>query len=179
MFALIVFVILIAAIIFIWPQTIRNPAITLEEAVKTALSDIKVKEKRRIDLIYNLADCVKEYDEHESESLIKIAEKMSASTHWDSSELKAVLSATAYQYPELKSSALYTNLMTELTVTENLIAAARENYNGSVNDYERYIKQFPAYIFLPKTGYINQKYERLDFGAPESAPQDLFGRRNK
>lgn len=37
----------------------QNKAISLEEAVYTAESDVKVQEKRRVDLVYNLADCVK------------------------------------------------------------------------------------------------------------------------
>ena len=46
-------------------QWSQNRAISLEEAVYTAESDIKVQEKRRVDLVYNLSDCVKQYDKHE------------------------------------------------------------------------------------------------------------------
>lgn len=37
-------------------QGTQNKAIALEEQVNTASSDIKVQEKRRVDLVYNLAD---------------------------------------------------------------------------------------------------------------------------
>lgn len=40
-------------------QSSQNRAFALEEQVNTAQSDITVQEKRRIDLVYNLADCVK------------------------------------------------------------------------------------------------------------------------
>lgn len=40
-------------------QSVQNKAIRLEEAIGQADSDIKVQEKRRVDLVYNLADCVK------------------------------------------------------------------------------------------------------------------------
>lgn len=46
-------------------QNSQNKAIALEEQVNTASSDIKVQEKRRVDLVYNLADCVKQYGKHE------------------------------------------------------------------------------------------------------------------
>lgn len=39
-------------------QGAQNKAYSLEEQVNTAESDIKVQEKRRVDLVYNLADCV-------------------------------------------------------------------------------------------------------------------------
>ena len=55
-------------------QSSQNKAFVLEEQVNTAQSDIKVQEKRRVDLVYNLADCVKQYDKHESETLTAIAE---------------------------------------------------------------------------------------------------------
>lgn len=50
-------------------QSFQNHAISLEEQVESASSDIKIQEKRRVDLVYNLADCVKQYDKHESETL--------------------------------------------------------------------------------------------------------------
>lgn len=46
-------------------QSSQNRAFSLEEQVNTADSDIKVQEKRRVDLVYNLADCVKQYDRTE------------------------------------------------------------------------------------------------------------------
>ena len=55
-------------------QSSQNKAIVLEEQVNTAQSDIKVQEKRRVDLVYNLADCVKQYDKHEADTLTAIAE---------------------------------------------------------------------------------------------------------
>lgn len=55
-------------------QSSQNRAFTLEEQVNTADSDIKVQEKRRVDLVYNLANCVKQYDKHEAETLTAIVE---------------------------------------------------------------------------------------------------------
>lgn len=40
-------------------QSSQNKAINLEESVYTAESDIKVQEKRRADLVYNLAELCK------------------------------------------------------------------------------------------------------------------------
>mgnify|MGYP004501267877 CR=1 FL=1 len=62
-------------------QSSQNKAIALEEQVNTAQSDIKVQEKRRVDLVYNLADCVKQYDKHESETLKAIVDGR-GSTYW-------------------------------------------------------------------------------------------------
>lgn len=64
------FVLLIAGIFV----STNNRAVSLEEQVFTADSDIQAQEKRRTDLIYNLADCVKEYDKHEAETLLNVVE---------------------------------------------------------------------------------------------------------
>jgi len=55
-------------------QSSQNKAFSLEEQVNTASSDIKVQEKRRVDLVYNLADCVKQYDKHEADTLTAIVD---------------------------------------------------------------------------------------------------------
>lgn len=154
-------------------QSAQNKAIALEEAVYTAESDINVQEKRRVDLVYNLADCVKQYDSHESKTLVELAESMSKGNSVE--DVNTAIAAVTYAYPELKSNENYKQLMTELSTTENMIAQYRENYNKSVTAYNRYVKKFPARIFLDWTGYAVQDFKRLDYQAPEDAPQNLFG----
>lgn len=50
----------------------------------------------------------------------------------DIENVTTAISAVSEAYPELKSSENYKQLMTELSMTENLIAEYRENYNKSV-----------------------------------------------
>ena len=154
-------------------MSIRNKAISLEEAIETAESDIEVQEKKRVDLVYNLADCVKEYDEHEAKILEEIAEsrKQDAEMENVSTSIKAVAEA----YPELKSNEQYKGLMNELTILENEIAQYRTAYNKSVEKYQRYVRKYPQKIILEWMGYENQDYKRLEYDAPKDAPQDLFG----
>lgn len=153
-------------------QSAQNRAISLEESVYTAQSDIKVQEKRRVDLVYNLADCVKQYDKHESATLTQLADSMSKGV--EVNDVQTSIAAVAYDYPELQSNQNYQQFMTELATTENLIAQYRENYNKSVTAYNRYVKKFPTRIFLDITGYENAGFERLNYDVSESAPQNLF-----
>ena len=154
-------------------QSSQNKAISLEESVTSAESDIKVQEKRRVDLIYNLADCVQQYDVHESDTLTALAENMNSGNSMN--EVNTAIAAVTYSYPELKSNDNYKQLMNELSTTENMIAQYRENYNKSITSYNRYIKKFPTRMFLDWTGYEAQDYKKLDYQAPETAPQKLFG----
>lgn len=154
-------------------QSFQNHAISLEEQVESASSDIKIQEKRRVDLVYNLADCVKQYDKHESETLKAIVSGRTSGSN-DIENVTTAISAVSEAYPELKSSENYKQLMTELSMTENLIAEYRENYNKSVKSYRKYVKAFPQRSFLNMLGYDKKDFELLDFDAPETAPQNLF-----
>ena len=153
-------------------QSVKNKAIILEEAVYTAESDIKVQEKRRVDLVYNLADSVQQYDKHESETLKELAGGMGRGNQIE--DVNTALAAVTYAYPELKSNENYKQLMNELAITENEIAQYRENYNQSVTAYNRYTRKFPSRMFLDWTGYEIREFERLDYQAPSDAPQNLF-----
>lgn len=154
-------------------QSAQNKAFSLEEQVNTAESDIKVQEKRRVDLVYNLADCVKEYDKHEADVLKAIVD--GRGPNGGSENVTTVLNAVSEAYPELKSSENYRELMNELAMTENLIAEHRSNYNKQVKAYNRYVRKFPTRWFLGILGYEVMDYEYLDYDAPVDAPQHLFG----
>lgn len=155
-------------------QSSQNKAISLEEAVTQAEYDIKTQEKRRVDLVYNLADTVMQYDEHEAETLKAIVDGRGSTG--DVENVTTAITAVSEAYPELKSNENYKQFMNELSITENLIAQYRENYNKSITNYNRYVRKFPTRIFLDLTGYEVQEFERLDFQAPVDAPQNLFDR---
>lgn len=158
---------------FIWIQTTANIAIGYEEKVSKTLSDINVQEKRRIDLVYNLADCVKNYDQHEAETLKEIAETRSNTDEIEN--VNTMIKATAEAYPDLKADKNYQQFMTELSTTENLIAQHRKNHNSSVESYNRYVKKFPQRFFLSLVGYEKKEFKYLEYSASSDAPQDLFG----
>lgn len=154
-------------------QSSQNKAFMLEEQVNTAQSDIKVQEKRRVDLVYNLADCVKQYDNHEAETLKSIVDGRGSTG--DIENVTTAITAVSEAYPELKSNENYKQLMTELSMTENLIAEYRSNYNKQIKEYNRYVRKFPNRMFLNMLGYEEKNYSYLDYDAPTDAPQNLFG----
>ena len=83
-------------------QSSQNKAFSLEEQVNTAQADIRVQEKRRVDLVYNLVDCVKQYDKHEAETLTAIVEGRSSAG--DIENVATAVTAVSEAYPELKSN---------------------------------------------------------------------------
>lgn len=162
-----------AALAFIMiAQSTQNKAYSYEESVKSAKSAISVQEKRRVDLIYNLVDCVKKYDKHESETLLSVTLGRSGTNNV--SEASTAIQAVAESYPKLTSDKNYERLMNELTLTENSIADYRENYNDCIETYNRYIRKFINRLFLGFLNYEKIEYDYLEYDAPETAPQNLF-----
>lgn len=155
-------------------QGSQNKAFSLEEQVNAADADINVQEKRRIDLIYNLVDCVQQYDQHEAETLTAIVQARQVDE--DIQAASTAIMAVAEAYPDLKANENYKELMNELSITENLIAEYRSNFNAQVRSYNRYVRKFPTRIFLDMLGYEVQEYKYLDYNAPVDAPQNLFSR---
>lgn len=156
-------------------QGVQNKAISYEEQIATAQSDIKVQEKRRADLIPNLVDCVKAYDEHEYQTLMNVVSARGASTDQSVNEIQTMIGAVAEAYPELKSNENYRELMNELATTENLIANYRSNYNIWAKKYKQYVRQFPNKPILNMLGYEVVEYSYLTYNVSEDAPTNLFG----
>ena len=153
---------------------VPNKAISYEEQITTAQSEIKIQEKRRADLIPNLVDCVKEYDKHEYETLMAVVEARGANSDSTANEIKTMINAVAEQYPELKSSENYRELMNELSTTENKIAQVRSNYNEWVSKYNSHVKKFPNKQVLGFLGYDVADYQKLTFDVSSDAPTNLF-----
>lgn len=169
--AVVIAVILLCVFAF---QGVQNSAISLEEQITTAQSEIKIQEKRRADLIPNLVDCVKAYDEHEYNTLMAVIEARGSGNDEVAAEVMTSVNVVAEQYPELKSNENYKQLMLELATTENLIANTRKNYNTWVTKYNSYVRKFPNKGILNMLGYEVQAFEKLTFDVSSDAPTNLF-----
>lgn len=174
----IVIVTIIAVIIFgiFSIQNVKNKAIVYEEQINESYSGLQNTYKRRIDLLYNLADCLKSYNSYESNTIIETIKERSNDINGDITELRTLIQATAENYPQLQSSSNYQTYMNELSMTENQILEYRNNYNLQIKNYNRYVRQFPTNWFLNMLGYekINYSYLEYDDKNLEDAPQNLL-----
>ena len=138
-------------------------------------AEVQVAEKRRVDLVYNLADAVKSYQNYEGDTLTRITQARAAAASGKVEQAQVALNAVAEQYPELKANENYKQLMTELALTENQIAQYRNNYNQQVRAYNKLVRSFPAGFLLRVMNYQAIDTTYADYDAPEDAPQNLFG----
>lgn len=148
----------IAAVLALWIIGVYNGLVKLNNRTKEAWSDIDVQLKRRHDLIPNLLNSVKGYMQHEKELLENItkarSQAMEAQSAGNTTELAKTesllggmlskLQVAVEAYPDLKANQNVTQLMDELSDTENKIQASRRFYNGNVRDFNTKMETFPT-----------------------------------
>jgi len=178
-----------------------NTIQTYDEQVNTAQGQVEVQLQRRADLIPNLVNTVKGYAKQEATIFIEVARAQAVLTGalsrpggTDPEELanaNANLSRAltpfftyAQAYPQLKSDQQFIRLQDELAGTENRIGTARQDYNQAVQQYNTYIRRFPAALTAKVTGAKERKYFQVtdpsarnvpgvdfsDVGAPAATP---------
>ena len=155
-----------------------NDLVTLQEANRTAWSQVENQLQRRNDLIPNYVETVKGYAKQETTIFTEIAnarariggggsiqERMDASNQL-SSALSRLL-VIVENYPQLKSSENFMRLQDELSGTENRISTERMRYNEAAQTYNVRIRQFPANLVASSFNFGAQPL----FEAPPEARQ--------
>jgi len=147
---------------------IYNRLVRYRNRYKNAFSQIDVQLKRRYDLIPNLVDTAKAYLKHERETLEAVTQARNqavsaaglAAAHPGAATVMAGLAtaegalssalgrlfALAESYPDLKANQTMSQLMEELTSTENRVSFARQAFNDSVMEYNTAREVFPNSI---------------------------------
>lgn len=151
----------------------NNTAIGYDEAIKSAKSGIQVQEKREYDLVTKLVQVVEADSRYEKETLLAVVQARAALKSGNVAQAVTAISVVAEQYPALKATESYTQLMTELAVSENLKTQYRTAYNDTVQEYNRFVRRFPNKTFLDWSGYDVQSYDYLEFTETQ-LPAELF-----
>ena len=163
---------------------------TLDEQAANAKQQIEVQLQRRADLIPNLVQTVKGFANQELAVFSEVARARSgvlgAVQSHDPAQMADAnaqltgalgrLIAVAEAYPTLKADAGFLRLQDELAGTENRIAVSRTDYNGTVQQYNAYIRQFPAVLMAKMTGAKERKYFTVTNAANREAPTVDFSR---
>jgi LemA protein len=151
-----------------------NAIQTNDEQVKSSWSEVVNQYQRRADLVPNLVNSVKGFAQQEKDVLLGVTnarakvgsiqatpevlndpaafQKFTQAQGELSSALSRLLVVTE-NYPQLKSDALFKDLMAQLEGTENRITVARNRYIKSVQDYNVDIRTFPNNLTAMVFGY--------------------------
>lgn len=180
----VIITIAILVLLSIWAVGNYNEAVSLDESVKTAWSQVENQLKRRYDLIPNLVETVKGYAGHEKEIFEHVADARTkyfqakepadkiAASHGLESALSRLL-VLQETYPTLKANENFLKLQDELTGTENRIAVERGRYNEKARHANTYRRSFFGRIFAGWAGLNEAKYFEVE-EKEKAAPQVKF-----
>lgn len=170
-------VIFVAAIIVASIAGSYNSLVDKDLTVSQMRSNIQTSLERRADLVPNLVSTIQGSGKFEQSTLVDvIAERSQAQQIKDNvaaaqtpAELQAQetslsgvigrLMLVYEQYPVLKTTDQYKELMAQLTATENQIQGDRNNYNAAVRDYQQTTRSFPTNIMAGIFGFGTDKYQ--------------------
>src|SRR6266403_2280726 len=138
-----------------------------DEQVKSGWSEVVNQYQRRADLVPNLVNSVKGFAQQEKDVLLGVtnARAKDGSIQAAQGELSSALSrllVVTEIYPQLKSGALFRDLMSQLEGTENRITVARNRYIKSVQDYNVGIRTFPTNLTAMAFGYKEKPNFQVD-----------------
>ncbi len=166
------------------------------EAAKEAWANVEAQYQRRADLIPNLVATVQASAIAERETLTQVIDARSRATsiQLDADALSDPAAVARYQaaqgelsqalsrlmlvverYPEVRSTASFIALQSELEGTENRIAVARRDYNEAARVYNTTLRTFPGNIWA-STFHSGSEPLPLFSAAPgaDAAPQVQF-----
>jgi LemA protein len=86
------------------------------------------------------------------------------------------LLAISEAYPQLKADQSFLRLQDELTGTENRIAVARNDYNQAAQQYNTYIRRFPAVLTAKVIGAKPKTYFEVTTPGSREAPTVDFSK---
>ena len=172
MLALVILFILLAFLLVLLALS-YNSFIKLRNQSDEAFSTMDIYLKKRYDMIPNLVEIVKQYAQHEKETLEKViqARSMAMGAHifeertqnenYLSGALKSLF-AVSESYPQLKADEGFRNLQNQLVVLEDEISQSRKYYNGVVKVMNNKIEVFPSNLFAAILGFKRYPFFMVD-----------------
>ncbi len=152
----------------VWFVSVKNGAISVDQAVKKEWGNVETSYQRRNDLIGNLVETVKGAAEFEKSTLEAVTSARASASQVKidptnitpeqlaqfnqaqsgvSSSLSRLL-VTVENYPDLKANQNFMKLQDELASTENQILTARTRFNEAVEKYNNYVLKMPRNFIL-------------------------------
>jgi LemA protein len=164
-----------------------NRLVVLRQATDRSWADVQNVYQRRADLIPNLVRTVEGAANFEKSTLTSVIQarqqvnkvQLDSNTAPDNPEalkrfqqsqdqLSGAISrllVVAERYPELRATANFQDLQTQLEGTENRIAVERRKFNETVQEYNNAIQTIPAVFYAKTLGFQPKPY----FSAQEGA----------
>ena len=171
----------------------QKKGVALDENVKAKFANVQSEYQRRSDLIPNLVSTVKGEANFEQTTLENVIKARASATQMrvdpndltpekvqqfqqaqgQLSQALGRLLVVTENYPNLRANDAFRGLQAQLEGTENRIKVARNDYNGSVQEYNTTIRTFPNNFYAGWFGFSPRTPFQAEAGA-ERAPTVNF-----
>jgi len=181
-----VIVVVLIVLVALWVVASYNGFVKLRNIVEESWKQIDVELHRRYDLIPNLVETVKGYASHERGTFEAVTQARAAasspgSTPAEQAQQENMLTgalrqlfAVAEAYPDLKANQNFLELQTQLTETEDRIAAGRRFYNANVRSLNTKVQSFPSNVIAGMFHFKEAEYFEAEDPTVRRAPEVRF-----
>src|SRR5439155_24739976 len=201
---LVVIILFIVFVIGLFFWGTYNRLVTLDQTVNKKWGDVQSVYQRRADLIPNLVNTVSGAANFEKSTLVEVTNARASvgrvqldpnKAPTDAAQLEQFQAAQGQlgsalsrllvvveRYPELTATQTFKELQVQLEGTENRISVERNNFNGSVQNYNTVLQRFPTNViggmfgfrprpfFAAQAGTEKAPAVNFNFGTPAPSP---------
>jgi len=151
----------------------------LAQEVKEKASNVQVAVSKKIQLVNQLIDVVRGFQEAEQFTQLKISQDNTAQAmsgaYQQSGAVLTSVQAMADRFPELKASEQYHRLIDSIQNCEKDIEGRRNQYNGAVKLYNGERSAIPTVFVARYIGFSEAPYLKFDTaGTPDSNTLQSF-----
>ena len=136
------------------------------QAIREGSSNIQVAVSKKLALLNQLIDVVKNFQESEQFTYLKIAQDTSAaglsSAYQQSGAILTSLQGVAERFPNLKASEQYHRLIDNIEACESNIQNQRQTYNLTVRQYNTVRLSIPTVFVAGVLGFSTAPYLEFD-----------------
>lgn len=138
--------------ILIWAVAIYNKLQKLAQEVREKSSNMQIAISKKLGLVNQLIDVVKNFQEGEQLVHLKVSQDTSAMTgvYQQAGTVLASVQGLADKFPNLKSNEQYHRLIDSIQICEDDIQKKRSEYNQAVKSYNTSRVKIPT-VFVART----------------------------
>ncbi len=146
--------------------------------VKEASSNVQVAISKKLSLINQLVDTVKNYQQGEKFTLLKISEDNTntglMASYQQAGSLLTSVQGIADRFPNLKASDQYQMLMRDIKECEIDIQNKRQKYNSEVKQYNSKRSKIPTVFIAQVIGFSVAPYLQFDISGNDATSLKEF-----
>jgi LemA protein len=139
---------------------------TLAQEVREKSSNVQISISKKLGLVNQLIDVVKNYQEGEQLTQLKVSQDNSAvglaQSYQQSGAVLATVQGMAERFPNLKANEQYHRLVDSIQHCEQNIQNTRETYNKSVKAYNTKRVKIPDLFVARALGFPEAPYMEFD-----------------